>query len=163
MKFKKRVIIFCIVVITCSVLFFSCTHTGVFEKDTSIPDYEWKNNFAVTGSFSIADTAALYNTYIVLRHTDAYKYNNIWINLGIQAPGDSMQYRKIDLALATDANGWMGSGMNDIWEMRQLLPQGILPLRKTGTYTYSISQIMRDDPLPAVMSAGLRIEKQTSK
>ena len=163
MKFKKRFFIFCIVVISCSLLFFSCTHTGVFEKNTSIPNYEWKNNFAVTGSFSIADTSAAYNTYIVLRHTDAYKYNNIWINLGIQVPGGSMQYRKIDLTLATDANGWMGSGMNDIWEVRQLLPQGILPLHKTGTYAYSISQIMRDEPLSAVMSAGLRVEKQASQ
>jgi gliding motility-associated lipoprotein GldH len=163
MKLKKRSLLYSIYVLSCSFIFFSCTHTGVFEKNTTIPKYEWKSNFAVSGSFSIADTAALYNTYIVLRHTDAYKYNNIWINLGIQVPGGTMQYRKVDLSLATDANGWMGSGMNDIWEVRQLLPQSILPLHQTGTYTYNITQIMRDDPLPAVMSAGLRVEKQANQ
>ena len=163
MKLKKRSLLYSIYVLSCSIVFFSCTHTGVFEKNTTIPNYEWKSNFAVSGNFSITDTATLYNTYIVLRHTDAYKYNNIWINLGIQVPGGTMQYRKVDLSLATDANGWMGSGMNDIWEVRQLLPQSILPLHQTGTYIYSIAQIMRDDPLPAVMSAGLRVEKQANQ
>lgn len=163
MKLKKHTLLYSFYVLSCSMVFFSCTHTGVFEKNTTIPGYEWKSNFAATGTFSITDTAALYNTYIVLRHTDAYKYNNIWINLGIQVPGGAMQYRKVDLELATDATGWTGSGMNDIWEVRQLLPQGILPLKQSGTYTYSISQIMRDDPLPAVMSAGLRVEKQAKQ
>ena len=148
-----------ILVISCLVLF-SCTHTDVFEKNTTIPGYEWKSNFEVKGNFSITDTTAAYNTYIVLRHTDAYKYNNIWLNLGIQQPGDSMHYQKIDVALATDADGWMGSGMNDIWEIRQLLQfREQAPFKKAGTYIYSITQIMRDDPLPSVMSAGLRLEK----
>lgn len=139
---------------------FSCTHTDVYEKDTNIPNYEWKSNFEIKGSFAITDTASAYSTYIVLRHTDAYKYNNIWLNLGVQAPGDSMHFQKLELILATDAGGWMGAGMNDIWEVRQLLFRDAIHFKKSGTYSYSISQIMRDNPLPAVMSAGLRLEKR---
>jgi gliding motility-associated lipoprotein GldH len=140
------------------VLFLSkCTQTGVFENNTTIPGYAWKNSFAAKGSFNVKDTASLYNTYIVLRHTDAYKYSNIWLNIGLQSPGDTMQHSKINIELGTDAGGWMGNGMDDIWELRQLV---VLPLKKTGTYNYTISQAMRDDPLPAIMSAGLRIEKR---
>lgn len=145
-----------LIAIICLAFFTSCTQTNVFENNTPIPGYAWKNNFAVKGSFNISDTAAPYKTYIVLRHTDAYKYSNIWLNMGLQAPGDSMRYSKINIELGTDAGGWMGTGMNDIWELRQLV---ILPLKKAGVYNYSITQIMRDDPLPAVMSAGLRVEK----
>jgi hypothetical protein len=36
-----------------------------------------------------------------------------------------------------------------------------MKFKKPGTYTYSITQIMRDNPLSAVMSAGLRVEKHT--
>ena len=134
----------------------SCTQINVFEKNTTIPDYKWKSSFEVKGSFSVNDSSTSYKTYIVLRHTDAYKYNNIWLNVGIKFPGDSMRYQKIDLQLGTDAGGWMGSGMNDIWELRQLL---MLQFSKPGIYNYSITQIMRDDPLLAIMSAGLRVEK----
>ena len=32
--------------------------------------------------------------------------------------------------------------------------------RKKGTYTFTISQIMREDPLEHVLNVGLRIEKK---
>lgn len=149
---KKNIL----VISVCLLFLFSCTQTNVFENNTTIPGYAWKSSFTAKGSFVITDTAAAYKTYIVLRHTDAYKYSNIWLNIGVQAPGDTMQYSKINIELGTDAGGWMGNGMNDIWELRQLI---ILPFKKAGTYNYSIGQIMRDDPLTAVMSAGLRVEK----
>ena len=140
----------------CLLLITSCTQINVFEKNTTIPEYRWKGGFEVKGSFAVKDITLPHNTYIVLRHTDAYKYNNIWLNVGIQAPGDTMRFQKADVQLGTDAGGWLGSGMNDIWELRQLV---MLQFNKQGTYNYSITQIMRDDPLTAIMSAGLRVEK----
>jgi gliding motility-associated lipoprotein GldH len=154
MTFNKKMILLAAV---CSCLFFSCSQTGVFENNSTIPGYSWKSSFAVKGSFTISEAAANHNCYLVLRHTDAYKYSNIWLNVGLQLPGDSMRYTKMNVELATDAGGWMGTGMNDIWELRQLV---LLPVKKPGIYNYSISQAMRDDPLPAVMSAGLRVEKR---
>jgi gliding motility-associated lipoprotein GldH len=148
----------CLLVIAYCLLFSSCTQLETFEKNTSIPNYQWNSNFKTEGSFLVTDTAATYKAYIVLRHTDAYKYNNIWLNVGIAEPGDSLHFRKVDMQLGTDAAGWAGSGMNDIWEIRQLLM--IKRFTKTGTYKFAITQIMRDDPLPAVMSAGMRLEKQ---
>ncbi len=134
----------------------SCTQVNVFENNTNIPNQAWQSSNTATGSFAITDTASLYNMYLILRHTDSYKYNNIWLNVGIQLPGDSMRYNKMTIDLATDASGWMGTGMNDIWELRQLV---YLPIKKMGTYKYSIGQIMRDDPLKSVLSVGVRLEK----
>ena len=137
----------------------SCTQINIFEKNTPIPNYKWQCNFAATGTFNIADTISPYNLYIVLRHTDAYQYNNIWLNVGLQSPGDTMFSQKINLILGSDATGWDGSGMNDIWEVRKLLTTQPRRFKKNGQYQFSISQSMRDNPLPNVMSAGLRLEK----
>lgn len=137
----------------------SCRQVAVYEKNTPIPNYKWQSNFAATGSFTIEDTAAFYNVSIVLRHTDEYAYNNIWLNVGLQSPGDSMYFQKIDLLLGSDASGWEGSGMNDIWEMRKLLNGQARRFKKPGTYQFEILQLMRDEPLKHVMSAGLRVEK----
>lgn len=136
----------------------SCRQIEVYEKNTPIPNYEWRQGFAAAGSFEITDTLDAYNIYIVLRHTDAYNYNNIWLNVGLQAPGDSLRYQKVDLGLGSDASGWEGTGMNDIWEVRKPLALHKRFVKK-GQYSFSILQIMRDDPLKAVMSAGLRVEK----
>ncbi len=144
-----------------SILFtlFSCGQIEVFEKNTPIPNHAWKSNFPCSGTFIISDTSNYYNIYAVLRHTDAYKYNNIWVNVGLQPPGDSMSFQKINLSLGDDANGWQGSGMDDIWEVRKLLTEGPKKFRKVGLYHFSLYNIMRDDPLLYMISAGLRIEK----
>jgi hypothetical protein len=96
-----------------SVAFFSCTQINVFEKNTPIPNYKWQSSFAATGTFDISDTISAYNLYIVLRHSDAYKYNNT-------------QPRRF---------------------------------KKNGQYNFNIVQVMRDNPLAGIMSAGFRIEK----
>ncbi|MCP9750434.1 gliding motility lipoprotein GldH [Ferruginibacter sp. HRS2-29] len=97
--------------------------------------------------------------YIVLRHSDAYQYNNIWLNVGLQSPGDSMYTQKVDLSLGSDAAGWEGSGMGDIWEVRKLLNSKPSRFKRNGEYNFKIQQLMRDNPLANVMSAGLRVEK----
>lgn len=146
--------------VTGSILcFIGCKQIDVFEKNTAIPNKEWKSNFAAKGDFEIKDTLAYYELYVVLRHTDAYKYNNIWLNVGLQSPGDSLFFQKVNLSLGNDADGWFGSGMNDIWEVRKKLTDKPMRFKKAGTYYFSILQVMRDEPLPEVMSAGLRVIK----
>ncbi len=136
----------------------SCTQIDIFEKNTVIPKYEWQQSFTAKGDFIISDTTSTYNIYLVLRHTDAYQYNNIWLNIGLQPPGDSMRMQKVNLSLGDDANGWEGTGMNDIWELRKLLKPH--RFKQAGKCNFSISQIMRDNPLLHIMSVGLRVEKQ---
>ena len=78
----------------------------------------------------------------------------------MQPPGDTMHVQKVNLSLGDDARGWYGSGMNDIWEVRKLLYKELPEINKLGKYSFTISQIMRDNPLLNFMSAGLRIEKK---
>lgn len=137
----------------------SCNQIDVYEKSTSIPNHNWYYDYKCTGSFNISDTNAFYNIYVVIRHTDAYKYNNIWLNLGLQLPGDSLTIQKVNITLGDDANGWYGSGLDDIWEVRKKLSKYPKQFKKQGIYSYTLSNIMRDNPLNHVMSAGFRVEK----
>lgn len=151
---------FLLLLITCCLFISSCTQIEIFEKDTTIPDYKWQPGFSAKGDFVITDTVSPYTIYLVLRHTDAYQYNNIWLNIGLQPPGDSMHIQKVNIILGDDANGWEGAGMNDIWEVRKLLNGDARRFKQAGKYGFSISQIMRDNPLLHIMSVGLRIEKK---
>jgi gliding motility-associated lipoprotein GldH len=153
---KKYLIKYTIAFLLLFIFLSACTQIELFEKNTPIPDLKWQNTFNATGTFNIIDTTLQYNVFVVLRHTDAYQYNNIWLTVGLQSAGDSMKSQKINLPLASDAQGWEGVGMNDIWEVRKLVAR--LPLKK-GVYSFKIGQIMRDDPLQHVMSVGLRLEK----
>ena len=137
----------------------ACSKVDVFEKNTSIPGYQWQYSLQPVFDFNISDTASLYNLYVVLRHTDAYHYNNIWLNIGTQLPADTMRYQRFDLQLGTDAGGWEGTGMDDIWELRKPITKGPFKFNKPGNYKFSIAQAMRENPLPEIMSVGVRVEK----
>ena len=137
----------------------SCKPMDVYEKSQVVPGHEWASSKAIEGSFEITDTIPAYQIYIVLRHTDEYTYNNIWLNMGLQSPGDSMYDQKVNLSLGNDAQGWEGTGMNDIWELRKPLIKVPRRCIRPGVYKYRIRQIMRDDPLPHIMSVGLRVER----
>jgi gliding motility-associated lipoprotein GldH len=148
-----------ILVTTISVWLAACTQLDVFEKNAVIPKHEWQYSFKPDFDFIIKDTTASYNLYIVLRHTDAYHYNNIWLNVGTQSPADTMRYQKFDLQLGTDAKGWEGTGMDDIWELRKLITNGPVKFNRAGTYKFSVAQIMRENPLTDIMNVGIRVEK----
>ena len=137
----------------------SCRHLDVYEKNLPVPGYTWNAGFAPEFVFEITDTASPYTIYAVLRHTSAYRYNNIWLRVGTAFPGDSMRYERIELRLGSDAGGWEGNGMDDIWEVRKPLTTGPVRFGKKGRYRFSLAQIMRDENLPSVMSAGIRVEK----
>jgi gliding motility-associated lipoprotein GldH len=140
-------------------LFTSCTTTDVFEKNVTIPKHEWSSKFKPEIRFEITDTLSNYNIFAVIRHTDAYRYKNIWINMYMQMPGDTMIMQRLDLRLATDDKGWLGSGMDDIFEHRILVTQQPVLLKKAGSYLFRLENIMREDPLEHVMNVGIRVEK----
>jgi gliding motility-associated lipoprotein GldH len=146
-------------IVLVSLALFSCRQLELYEKHTPIPGISWNADFAATGTISITDTTVPYRVYLVLRHTDAYKYENIWLSIDLQPPGDSVQSGRYNIRLADDAHGWEGTGMNDIWEVRKLLDVSTRLFTKKGNWTFAIRHLMRDNPLPQVMSVGLRVEK----
>ena len=137
----------------------SCIKIDQFEKTAQIPSRQWFYNNTPAFTFHITDTSSLYNLYIVLRHTDAYNYSNIWLRLGTQFPRDSMHFQNINLTLASDAKGWDGTGIDDIFEVRENISRGPIPFKKPGDYTFSVSQIMRENPLENILNVGVRLEK----
>ena len=137
----------------------SCIKIDQFEKTAQIPSRQWFYNNTPAFTFHITDTSSLYNLYIVLRHTDAYNYSNIWLRLGTQFPRDSMHFQNINLTLASDAKGWDGTGIDDIFEVRENISRGPILFKKPGDYTFSVSQIMRENPLENILNVGVRLEK----
>jgi len=154
---SKRTFIL-LAIISC-LSFVACTTMGVFEKNVTIPDHEWESSFKPEIVFDIDDTTSLYNIYIVVRHQNAYRFNNIWIKGSVLQPGDStVRSQQYDLKLANDQYGWLGKGMDDIFEHRILIQQRTR-FTRAGEYKFTLEHTMRQDPLPHIMNIGLRIEK----
>ncbi len=143
-------------------VFASCQTIDLYEKVEAVPKHQWQYSYKPAFTFTIKDTAAAYQLYLILRHNNNYQYNNIWLKLSVKAPADTVQTVNLDLPLA-NKEGWLAKGMDDIFEHR--IAFALDPRRfafgKSGEYTFTLEQIMRDNPLANVMNVGLRIEKKT--
>jgi gliding motility-associated lipoprotein GldH len=147
-------------VISSCLLFSACIPSiDVFEKEVAIPGQQWQSSFRPEFSFTISDTSSSYDIMLVIRHTDAYNYNNIWLKATVQQPGETAsRNQRYNLVLATNEKGWLGSAMDDIYEQRVLI-QSQTRFKKTGNYLFTLEQIMREDPLQHVLNVGIRVEK----
>lgn len=160
---KARYIFFYFFIVAAFLLTLSsCKQIDLFERSVTVPGHKWDNSFKPSFTFTIKDTASAYKLFVVLRHNDKYNYNNIYVYIITRQPGqDSTQKARYDLTLANNEKGWLASGMDDIYEHRiPLTPTDQeFRFRKPGDYTFTIEQIMRENPLKNVLNVGLRIEK----
>lgn len=135
----------------------SCTSINLYERTAIIPNQNWQRSFQPSFAFNIEDTNSLYNIYIIIRHTDAYVYNNIWINISTQHQKDTAT-QQLNLILSNNIKGWLGTGMDDVFEQRIRITQLPIQLKK-GLYTFTLSHIMRINPLSHILNVGVRLEK----
>lgn len=149
--------------VSCALLLQACSSIDLYERSVSIPGHSWKSDFKPSFTFTIKDTISSYQLFLILRHNDKYNFNNIYIHLNTKQPGeDTTRQGQYDLVLASNEKGWLASGMDDIYEHRIPLTQSgnQFYFKKAGNYTFTVEQIMREDPLKNVLNVGLRIEKK---
>ena len=157
-KITRAALLYLLAAFSLQLAAFSCTSVDLFEKSVAIPGHAWSSSFKPTFKFNIKDTTVPYRFFLVLRHNEKYNFSNIYINLYAKPPRtDSNQRIQLSLNLANN-EGWLGSGMDDIYEHR--IPLGDPQTLKAGEYSFTIEQIMREDPLKNVLNVGLRLEKK---
>lgn len=144
----------------------ACLHNDVFEKNNAFPKRQWSFKEPMKYVFNITDTTSNYMVYATLRHTDAYSFSNIWLNVETCLPGEAKPLSSnVELTLSQSDGKWLGRGMQDIREHQiPLTPQGSpVHFSKTGSYTMVLKHLMRQDPLREIMSIGIRLEKIKNK
>jgi gliding motility-associated lipoprotein GldH len=134
-----------------------CTQADLYQRTVNIEKAKWSSSQVPSFPFEIKDTTSPYNVYVVIRHTNQYAYRNIWVSVGVQQPGDSIRKQSFEIPLAS-AENWLGTGMDDVFEHRQALFKRPVHFTKTGVVVFTLQQIMRQDPLPGIMQAGIRVE-----
>ncbi len=140
-----------------------CQHPGPdYQEHFTIPRNAWKSDFRPEFKFEISDTTAAYQLFLIIRHTDAYRFQNIWVNLDSKAPGDTaFTLNRAEVTLAAPSGQWLGRGLGGIYEQRVPFNTIAKPVYfpKTGLYTLRLTHDMRQDPLPEVITVGIRLEK----
>jgi gliding motility-associated lipoprotein GldH len=144
-----------------SVIFSGCVPAPYYQRSETVPGAAWEYGFRPRFAIEILDTTAQYKTYFLIRHTQGYPYNNIWLLISTKGPGDKQARKeRVNVVLAEPSGKWMGRGMGEVWEQRMVMQlQDSTLFRRRGTWEISVEQNMRVNPLPEIIDAGIRIER----
>lgn len=151
-----------ILALVCTCFLAGCLPSPVYQKEFAIPKNQWDYKYQPSFKFEITDTTLLYNIYFIVRHTEAYQFSNIWLQIHTKGPGDTaFKQARIEVPLAEPSGKWLGRGMGEISEQRlPITAEGDTAiLRRKGTWEIKLEQNMRVNPLPEVLQVGLRVEK----
>ena len=152
----KRSILF--LTLAVFVLVTGCETIELYEQNTNYPDHQWASKQPNKYQCAITDTNAMYTISFVIRHHNAYHYKNIWVTLSTKSPSGIVTKEMANLNLADDEKGWLGTGMDDIYDQRIPITQQPIKLQK-GVYEFTLEHTMREDPLQNILATGIRVEK----
>jgi len=155
MSYNKFILSFCFILFTAG-----CIPSNTFEKNESIQHHRWSQKEIKTFEFDISDTSSKYLMFVTMRHTDAYNFSNIWLNVETIEPNGKKIKQKIELPLAESSGRWTGRGMNEIYEHKiRMSGNSNMKFDNIGRYKIKLQQIMRENPLKEVLSVGIRLER----
>ena len=138
----------------------ACDEKRLYEQNTDLAGNQWYIDTIPSFTFRIADASKPYNIYYNVRNAISYPYYNLFVTYYLQdSTGKQLSSRLQELLLADSKTGKpLGDGLGDIFD-HQILSLKNYRFPKNGTYTFRVKQYMRQDPLPFVMSVGVRVEK----
>jgi gliding motility-associated lipoprotein GldH len=145
-------------VLLLGVLLTGCNSNVVFSKYQTFKDNEWYAKDKAVFDIEISDTQSLNNISLMIRHGDAYPYNNLFLFVTTSYPDGKVLRDTMEVVMANQQGEWQGSGVGDIFDLK-------IPVKKNvrfvlpGKYRFTFEQAMRVDPLPMVMDFGFEIEK----
>ncbi len=141
-------------------VWWGCDPDRVYEQYHDIPENQWYIDSVQAYTFAIDDPAQAYNVYYNVRNSISYPYYNLFVTYYLtDDKGKQLSSQLQELMLMDSKTGKpLGDGVGDIFDHQVgLLTNYTFPAK--GNYTIKIKQYMRKDPLPEIMSIGIRVEK----
>lgn len=111
----------------------------------------WKYGDTLEFALQPADSVWHGDIALSLRHTSAYPYSNVWLEISY-LDGDSITADTINVVLADDFGNWLGKGLGLSFQRVDTVLKG---LSIATPATFSVRHIMRNDRLTDIEQIGL--------
>lgn len=135
----------------------ACTNDNLVDTNVSMSDNNWTYAKSINTKFEIKDSSKHYQVYFKLRHTDQYRYSNLFVLFNLKGHGLNKHLR-YQFKLAKADGTWTGKGSGAIFTHNFLMLKNY-QFPKPGIYTIEIAQNMRDNPLIGVSDVGISVSK----
>ncbi len=132
----------------------------LYKAYEDIDDGQWFVEKKFDFRFEVSDTTQTYNLYYLVRSAQQYPYYNLYLDRVMRGPDGKVIFSRLDeMYLSDEVTGKpRGSGLGDLFDHKFVFQRNYR-FPKSGKYTISIAQSMRQNPLPFVLGIGLSVEK----
>lgn len=128
--------------------------SDIIESNTYTPlNGSLTDGTAVSDSTSSEKTAPLLtgDMILVVRHSNAYEYSNIWLNIRYSAR-DTVVNDTLNICLADDFGNWYGKGMGVSYQFTDTVARDVT---LDTSSPVKVWHIMRADTLPDIEQIGI--------
>jgi gliding motility-associated lipoprotein GldH len=157
MKFLKQIVLLALVVAG-----LSCDENAFYKAYEDVDDGQWFVDNKFSFQFEVSDTTQAYNFYYLVRNAQQYPYYNLYISREMRGPDGKVLMARLDEMYLSDQTTGKptGSGLGDLFDHKIIFERNYR-FSRSGRYTITLAQNMRQNPLPHILGVGLSIEKST--
>jgi gliding motility-associated lipoprotein GldH len=134
----------------------------LFEKEYAWQDATWRHSDTLNFAFDIADTMALYDIVVTIKHRTDYPYQNIYSQIFTKFPTGERTKQLINVDLADNTGKWNGEGSGKTRSYDVDIQQNAF-FNQSGKHVIKLEQFMRTEALASVESVALRIVDKQAK
>ncbi len=138
----------------CACALLACERV-VYSDCRTLPD-GWSKDSVLAFQFAIDDVNSAYQTQIIVRNTDSYPNQNLWLFVEQITPNGTTTRDTVQYFLADEFGRWRGSGIGSIYE-NACIYQPRVRYRAAGTYTLRVAHGMRYDTLDGIGEVGIKV------
>ena len=139
-------------------IIYGCGSSSFYEQNYDLSKNYWVINDVPEFTFYVEDTSKRYNLDIVIRHSNQYRFQNLYITRILEDKrGRKIDSTLVNLGIFDEKTGRpLGSGLGDIFTISQPVLENFA-FSKPDTFRLRVRQTMRPDTLREVVSVGLAI------
>ncbi|MCA0236691.1 MAG: gliding motility lipoprotein GldH [Bacteroidetes bacterium] len=140
----------------------SCGPDYLYSEEKKIENGQWAYRDTMDFSFTVTDTSQFYNLFADFEYVDTFPMQNVYLRLYTRFPDGkrSARVRSFDLF---DAQGKTTGKCSGHTCTTRFTLQDKAYFNLPGTYTITLEQFTRRDPLPGISKAALAVEKTGEK
>jgi gliding motility-associated lipoprotein GldH len=162
MKNNKSIIL-AAVALTIACLSTACKKEKIlFEKEYPCQNATWQHKDTLDFAFDIADTMALYDIVLTIKHRADYANQNIYTQIFTKFPAGERTKQVVNIDLADNTGKWNGEGSGKSRTYNVDIQQNAF-FNQSGKHVITLEQFMRTEELAGIESVALRLVDKQAK
>lgn len=136
----------------------ACQGDTLYAHFYNLPERAWEADSLAIFRVDMADSTTLCDVSLEIRNDNNYSYSNLWLFIDVVSPAGETRRDTVECLLANADGTWRGGGWGSLYSLRCPYLTRVR-FAEAGTYTFRVTQGMRDERLRGIRDIGLFVDR----